>query len=178
VIVTATGDEFLPGKYRVSVDFANARGQLLQGDLSRWNGKIGDQGSFSIRVSEMRTAADQRRFHAIEGGLAMTRRDYAAAMDHYQRLALVDPDDVRGPAGMGAVLLRLGRYSEAATSLERALTLRQGVDSTLREDLAVAYVAMGQDAKAESMLQQHYPGPLVAQILGGARQRLRQLPKQ
>lgn len=105
---------------------------------------------------------------------AMARRDYQRALTEYQKLLAADPTDLEAAAGVGSALLRLGRYKEAAQTFERALPPTRS-DSLVPQELALAYLALGEEAQAEAILRRYYLPNVVPEIVAGLRQQLKGL---
>ena len=169
--------EFLAGRYRLGVDFGAARSKLLSGDLTPWRGQFATRGSVPVVVREVRTSVDRLKAYSIEAGNAMLLHDYVGALRQFQLMAAIAPDDPRAHAGIGMALLQLGRFADAALELERALPKSEKENSTVPQELAVAYLAMGQEVRAVAVLRRFYVASSVPEILVHSRERARRLPK-
>jgi tetratricopeptide (TPR) repeat protein len=80
------------------------------------------------------------------------RKEYEAALKHFQTAAAAAPDNYRAHNGAGYSLRKLGRYPEALESYERALTLAPAFSEAI-EYRAEAYLGLNrlEDAKQSYM---------------------------
>ena len=69
---------------------------------------------------------DKRHVDAIQlrGAIALTRRDYAEALKHYQRCLAIRPREPQFQFLLGKVLALDGRYGEALKKLDKTLALQ------------------------------------------------------
>ncbi|MEE8458219.1 MAG: sulfotransferase [Phycisphaerales bacterium] len=69
---------------------------------------------------------DKRNLDAIQlrGAIALTRRDYAEALKHYQRCLSIRPREPQFQFLLGKVLALDGRYGEAIKKLDKTLALQ------------------------------------------------------
>ena len=122
---------------------------------------------FSVRA--VTSPGDRRTFYRIEGGQAMTRKDYRKALELYRNMEAVSApgSDREAAAGVGEALLHLRRFREAIEALSRALP-PGGTDSFIPQNLALAYIAAGDERNAEATLRRYYPveqlQPMIAQL--------------
>lgn len=123
-----------------------------------------------------RQAQDRRIFHRLEAGGAMMERDYTRALSEYRQMLALDSADREALAGVGLALLNLRRFSEAATALEAVeARVKAHEDSLIHLDLAVAYFALGQDARAEALIRRRLTPGEVVPALEKLRERARRL---
>ena len=108
----------------------------------------------------------------------MGRREFDVAIVEYQRALAVDPNHRNAKAGLGVALQKVGRYLESSRLLEQVLpSPNTDNDSTLPQELALAYVALGREQQADTLLHRYYPASLVSQIKETIRIRLTNLPR-
>ena len=105
----------------------------------------------------------------------MGRRDFGAAVSAYEQALAIDPNNAIAIGGLGLALQKVGRYSESAALLERALPPLNS-DSAIPEELALAYIATGQEDRADALLGRNYPANVAASIKETIRIRLKRLP--
>jgi hypothetical protein len=166
---------FTPGEYRIGLDLRDARAFLLHGDETRWSGRMLNTGSIPVTIRPIDTDTDRRLFQRNEAHHAMTQRQYRTALATYEQLLASNPNDLEATAGVGMALLLSGRYAESVKFLERVLP-PLGQDSTVPRDLALAYVAVGDEAKAEALLRRYYTPNVISTIRNGIREQLTRMP--
>ncbi len=76
--------------------------------------------------------------------------------------------------GIGEALLELGRFQEAIQVLERPVATAGG-ESIMWQRLAIAYLATGQDARAQAMVRQRCPPDVQPMVLAALRDRAHRL---
>ena len=167
VVVAPKGGRLSEGDYRLVVDGSEARQRLAETDGSPWKGRFNGRGSIGLVIRALDTPEDRAKYNAAEAGAAMRRGDYAAALEHFRRMAAAIPGDPAADAGVGWALLSLGRFAEAAATLERVWTRSRTPFSG--KELAVAYAALGRDDLAESLVKQLYPPQDVQQAMANVR---------
>lgn len=99
----------------------------------------------------------------LRGRLALARRDWTTATEHFRAALTADPDDRDSLFGLGLGLEQLGRTDEAAPHLElarkhdhlsalveKAASERNRSDPTLTRDLARACEALGRKPEARA----------------------------
>ena len=99
-----------PGNGLPLVDAATV--YLMTGDRERASAAFADALSVDPTLA---------RAHNGLGVIAAERKDYQAALDHWQRAAALDPRDYQTLFNLGDLLIRLGRPSEARRYWERYL---------------------------------------------------------
>ena len=162
------------GEYMVVLDSNEARSRVLRSDGTPWKGAILERTGIRLAVQEVTTAADRRLYHRVEAGAAMAARDYAKALAEYRLMTAQDPGDQEAIAGVGVALLRLRRFAEAAAVLE-SVQSNAGADSLLHLDLALAYLALGQESRAEALIRRYVPGDVATDTLNRLRAHARLL---
>jgi hypothetical protein len=161
ILGSVDGEEFPNGDYRIALDFGGARKYLRDLANEEWRGNLPDRGSVPLVVKAAETPAERQEYYRIEGGVAQRRGDLGRALQLYQAWMTEFSDDPSGYAGVGTVMLELGRFDDAATTLQRALEilpphLRRS--AALPQRLATAFVGMGQEEKAAATLRQDHGG--------------------
>jgi hypothetical protein len=155
MLLPLAGDHIPEGRYHISLDFALARKLLRGADNEQWRGRLHERGTIPLVVRTVATPNDRREYYRIEGTAARARGDLARSLQLYEAWAAEFPDEAGGYGSAGVILFELGRFEQAATMLERALSFRQFGSTALPEWLAAAYVGMGHEERAISMLQRH-----------------------
>ena len=151
------GAPFSVGTYTVETDLSSFFGSLQFVNGSRWVGRAKTSDVRTVVVKAVVSLQDQVHFYDLEGNYHLGRGHYAEAIRNLERLVVLTPDRWQSHAALGAAYIRSGRYREAAASLERALPgwllfpERRG--DIVANDLARAYVALGQDADAARVLR-------------------------
>src|SRR5436309_14069506 len=77
----------------------------------------------------------------------MAAQDCDGAIPVWQEFMKSHPEDVDGPANLGNCYVKLEKFSDAATTYEKAVKLRSDLPN-LQADLATAYLRAGQREKA------------------------------
>ena len=110
-----------------------------------------------MHAAAAQDAAPEQLFK--EAAEAQRRGDNALAVDKYQALIKLRPDNVAVHANLGAALTHLRRFDEAITEYERALALAP--DSVqIRVNLALAYYKAGRiDQAAAEFEKSHSMAP-------------------
>jgi hypothetical protein len=163
-----------PGDYRLHLDMSTAKGMLREADDSPWRGGLLDRGSVGLTLRAPRSNRDRATVHRIEGGRAAKARDFVSALREYQQMAAEDPSNTDAVAGMADALVELGRFKEAIAVLERPVATGKP-ESIIWQNLAVAYLATGQDPLAEALVRQRVPPdaqPMALSALRGRANRL------
>jgi tetratricopeptide (TPR) repeat protein len=100
-----------------------------------------------------------RRANLVAADAAMSKGDAALAVRHYAELLRMNSDNIVAQSGIGLAYLELHRYREAVDAFERAIArVPRGERSGLYNSAAYAYVALGDDVRAEAILAKAY-GP-------------------
>ncbi len=112
--------------------------------------------------------------HKLEGQTAIAAGDLSAALTAFEAAAAAAPADLETQAWLAALYDVLGRAGEAATYRER-LHQAAAADSTqaaaINDDLAAAYLALGQPAKALALVQDvlaAHPDRIATLLLAGS----------
>lgn len=165
------GSEIGEGDYHIELDFSAARPFLRGVDNQTWGGRFRTSGRVPLTVRLVETADDRREYYRIEGSVALLQdRDFTRALAMFEAYVKEFPTEAGGYSGAGAALLELGRFDEAATMLEKAMSLRVGDRDP--ERLAAAYVGMGQEARARAILERYVRVSDVPAALERAQQRV------
>lgn len=103
-------------------------------------------------------SADPARLHKADlefraGYAAVAKGDLKSAVRDFQAVVKLLPNVEEGHSALGAVLVELGRYSEAISELNRSLAMKPA-DSTALMNLAVAEADSGAYAKAIPLFEQ------------------------
>lgn len=156
-----------PGEYRIAYLGHGARDLLSGGGSSPWTGRFVESGSVPLTAIAPTTTDERVRHHMTEAGDAFGRKNYEAALVELRNVVRERPTDPEAHAGIGVMLLKRGRFQEAAAELETALALlgAGGYHSVLPQDLAVAYIALGRDADAELLIRQSFGERLLPRIM-------------
>jgi hypothetical protein len=176
VSLTALDDQHLGiGDYEIVLDVQDARTRIVNATNGKAftgvTGPLRRPIRLAIQAVPSTTSGLKLFYHyEIEG--ARHRRDHAAALALYQRMVALDPADLGSYAGMGTVLVELGRYAEAVIALERVLPTPGRGESLTPEVLAVAYVGLGRDAEAEDLLRRTRPASAIPALMANARARV------
>jgi tetratricopeptide (TPR) repeat protein len=83
--------------------------------------------------------------------------DIELALRHFGEMLRTDPNDIEAQYGSGQAYLELRRFRDAALAFERVIgRLPRGESSTAYDDAAIAYLALGEDGRAEVILATRY----------------------
>lgn len=168
----AGGGTFRPVVYRLVFDLRDAVGTIRLSDLTTpWQGMVEPEGSITVRLLPPATAGDRRRHRLLQAHNAEDAGDYEAALSHFRELLRMG--DETAHAGIGLMLLELGRYEEAAAELEIAWPLQRGEKSLLPVKLAEAYVALDREADARRMLGHTIPPERIDAMVVSLREMVR-----
>jgi tetratricopeptide (TPR) repeat protein len=80
--------------------------------------------AMAICMQTMREEPTYAPIHNTAGLLAYELRDTAAAIEHFEAAATLDPQDLDAQANLAAALLSTGQFEAAERSYDRALDLR------------------------------------------------------
>jgi hypothetical protein len=172
----AQGAVFPPGEYRIGIDTRGAKALIRQADTSVWSGTMIDTGSIPLTILPVRDERDRRTLRHSEANHASARREFNAAAQQFRQLLADDPDDLEAVAGLGLALVRMGRFADAVPLLERALPTF-GSHSRIPGELALAYIALGDEPKADALLRRYYSTDTIRFIREGIRRKLSETPK-
>jgi hypothetical protein len=157
VLTAAASPAFGAGDYAMLLDLRRSVAGVRDGTGHPWRGYFGEEGSIAIRVTEPRTPAEQRRANLAAATAAMLKGDAALALRHFSEMLRADPNDIDAQCGSGQAYLDLRRFREAAVAFERVIPrLPRGERSTIYDDAAFAYLALGEDGRAEAILADKY----------------------
>jgi tetratricopeptide (TPR) repeat protein len=106
--------------------------------------------SFSLFVA---LAPESWQAHLFLGDQERQRRNFPAALDHYQRAAKLQPESPGPLLGMGTARWELGEFDKAQEALVKALRLNPGASQAIFE-LANIAVRQHRDADAVPLLEQ------------------------
>ena len=153
---TSTGT-FTPGDYSVLLDLRRSVAGVRDGAGKPWTGHYGEEASIAIRVTEPQTPADQRRASLAAANAAMLKGDAPLALRQFTDMLRADPNDIEAQYGTGQAYLDLRRYREAAAAFEGVISrLPKGERSAVYENAVFAYLALGEDSRAEAILTNRY----------------------
>jgi tetratricopeptide (TPR) repeat protein len=162
--------ELEEGDYYIELDFTAARAFLRGPGNATWRGRFRSNGRVPVSIRAVETTHDRRMQYSLQGSVALLQdRDFRGALEIFTRFLKEFPGDVGAYGGAGTALLELGRFDEAVTMLERAMTARPGDAIPARR--AAAYVGMGQENRARTLLERYVPASDLPAELEQARQR-------
>lgn len=118
------------GQTRAEKSNAEAANRLLiEAAAALENGKLTDAKSILRRV--LKTAPNDAAAHALTGIIADRENDLTAAEKHFAIAARLQPNSPKMRNNYGAILLRLGRKSEAAKEFTASLSANPNQSSAL-----------------------------------------------
>lgn len=170
----ADGQEFDYGEYRLMVSVTELLDRLMFEDHRKWRGRAGKDFQLSFTISEIQSLEDLKAYHEVEGSYAYSKQQYVNALEHYQKLLKIDPIDIDGYSGLGAVYLQLKQYKEAVRALEKVLPHVVGERTLVPYSLAYAYVAIGDEKKAAETLRLVLPENKIRREIERYKARLRE----
>jgi hypothetical protein len=157
------GQVFPEGRYVITVDMQPFFASLREVDGSVWVGATPRlQISKPAVVKIAKTVEEKAAFYRVEADYAATRRDYAAAIEHYQQLLRLTPEHFLVHQNLGRAYASLGRYKEAVGFLEHAYKqwLKIPPAFPIRSEtqgftaaLVVTQMALGNDARVLEILR-------------------------
>jgi hypothetical protein len=146
---------------------------VLNEDLSPWQGNGLTTRTIPLSVGTPRTDRELVTVDLYEAGRAREQNDHEGALRIYQGLLATRPNwTLVALRGIAQSLLDLRRFAEAAATLERAVTLEDVNGGTYLPSatlLAIAFFALGQDARAEAVVRMHQAPEAVADVIRTAR---------
>ncbi|RMG55639.1 MAG: tetratricopeptide repeat protein [Acidobacteria bacterium] len=174
-----SGAPFSYGDYEIKVSFDPARLKFTDG--TKWQGR-NFSGHDRLRISEVKTMDDVKKNYALRAGNALLRNDLDKALELYERLITLDPDNPGYHSGLGLVYLRRREYEKAIKHFEKALpeVLRRGEPTALPGNLALAYLGAGREDKAIEIYKRfyHVDEKRMPQVIRDLRRRLRRITAQ
>jgi len=123
----------------------------LQQALALWRSGDAERAAMVCSAALARRPEDPEAL-ALLADIHFNLRNYAAAIETWQRLLLVTPRDAAAQRRLANALLALGRFDEAATVLERSLALEPGNPRALN-NLGQALIGLGRPSDAISHLE-------------------------
>lgn len=167
-------DVFPAGTYVVSLNTMKAADRIERARGGPWRGHHPGEGTVTINIIDPQTPEELRRADLTAGNDALSRDDAASAVKHFEELVRRNPADLEAQAGAGQAYLDLKRYKEAAAAFELVLpSLRRGERSLLYTQAAFAYLALGQDGRAQQILTAAYGAESAKRQLAELREALR-----
>jgi len=170
----ADNQEFDYGEYRLMVSVTELIDRLKFEDQVKWWGRAGREFQVPFTIFEIQTLEDLKAYYEVEGSYAYSRQQYMKALEHYQKLIEVDPTDIHGYSGLGAVYLQLKQFKEAARALEKVLPHVADERTLVPYSLAYAYVAIGDEEKAIKTLKLVLPENKIREEIEKYKARLRE----
>jgi hypothetical protein len=169
--VTMDREPLGEGEYYVLITMSPIAAQRFTGteDGTHWQGLT--ENPRPIRFVVPHTAEDRRLSAYTRASQASAKGDYAGALRIYEQIIALTPNDAVALVGAGQILLRLHRFSEAVTMLERVVPSggkdlpRVNPENRAASTLVITYYALGQDAKAERLLQRMYRPDQMAEAI-------------
>jgi hypothetical protein len=170
---------FTLGGYVITLDLSSALRDLRHQDGSAWRGRAKKEEIRYLEIKPISSVADRAAFLEVEGNFWLGKHDAARALTYLEELVQLRPEDWRANAALGAACLRVRRYKDAVTFLERALpawlrfTERSG--GVVANELGSAYLALGRESEAVRVLRASgLSGAQVSQRLSALRATVRQ----
>jgi tetratricopeptide (TPR) repeat protein len=165
---------FAPGDYSVLFSLQRSMGAIRDAAGKSWGGHYAEDGMISVRVTEPRTPAEQRRARVAAANAAMLKGDAGGALRYFAEMLRAEPDDLEAQYGSAQAYLDLRRYREAASMFEAVLPrLPKGERTTAYDDAAFTHLALGEDARAEAILVNRYGPDAAKRRLASLRESLR-----
>lgn len=148
------GSPFLCGYYKLICYFK--KGSVRFEDGTEWLGRGGGGGSV-FHILKVTTLDDQKRQYIIKGSEFLQKNQPQEALEAYQKLIELAPDDIGNYAWLGETYMRMQRYQEAISTFEKALPAFVGRERTsVPDNLAFCYVAVNREEKAREILKRFY----------------------
>ena len=167
-LATASEQPLPDGQYVLRAHLMSARQHMRTLNDEPWPGRIEDRIEGLVQVRRPSGTADQKLLEDRELSALRSRGDYAAILRIYDRRLAATPGDLNALGGRGYALLQLRRFPEAATALEPLVDMvarSPAADSFAPGWLALAYYAMGQDAKGEALIRRFTEPSSVAEAI-------------
>jgi tetratricopeptide (TPR) repeat protein len=152
-ISPASGDHWSEGTFDVLVSVAAAAPHLKLVDGSAWKGVVVAKNQIRLLFEEPATRQDWRLYHSIRGWNAWKANDWPGATLHLDEMLKLDTDDTDARWMKGQLLMQQGRFQEAKAEFEAAMPTLDTAPALMLAPLAYVYVALGESAKAETVLR-------------------------
>lgn len=111
-----------------------------------------ESSSFTLVISAARTARERAAAIRHAGRIAADAGRLGEAVTQFRAAVDADTNDKGARNLLGMMYLRLGRYRDAADTLQVLMRDRVVEQSTVPQNLAEAYIGLGDDAKAATVL--------------------------
>jgi tetratricopeptide (TPR) repeat protein len=145
--------ELADGEQLLRLNVTAAAEAVTWSDGTPWRGRLSPDLAAVVRVLKPQTVEERHYYHLIESSVALRRGDTEAALRHAREVLQESPNDQRGHYALANIFLKLGRFREAILELELVKPPRPD-RSLIYDQLAYAYLAVGDEHKAEATLRE------------------------
>lgn len=154
-----TNTTFEPGDYAVILNVRQSIANVRDGAGKSWLGHFGEELRIPVRIIEPRTPNDVRRANLAAANAAFLKGDIALAVKHYAEMLRNNSEDFDAQSGIANAYFELDRFEEAAVAFEKVIArMPRGEHSPVYSQAAFAYVALGNESRAQAILTAAY-GP-------------------
>ncbi|GEM_PF-3455494 len=147
------GTPFPYGFYKLICYFK--RGSVKFEDGTDWQGR-GGRGGAIFRILRVESPEDQRGYYIIKGGEYLQKNQPERALEVYQKLIELEPENISNYAWLGATYMHMEKYREAIVAYEKALPAYIGERTSIPYELAFCYVAVNREEKAREVLKKFF----------------------
>lgn len=159
VLQPTTSTTFEPGDYTVTLNVRKSVSTVRDSAGKPWRGHFGEELRMPVRVIDPRTRDEVRQSHLAAANAAMLKGNASLAIKHYTEMTRLNSEDMDAQYGLANAYLDLNRFKEAASAFEVVLARTpRGERSAVYHQAAFAYVALGNESRAEAILTVAY-GP-------------------
>lgn len=146
------GSPFEPGDYVVRIAVEPFIPTVLFDSGEAWTGRYERSGLIRLELRPPASVLERKRQLMTDASNARSRGDVQSAIEHYQRISELDPADWRAHAGLGLMLVEIGRFAEGVVALEKVLPFVAHEKSQVPMTLAYAHIALGNEVRARAVL--------------------------
>jgi hypothetical protein len=147
------GKPFADADYQLLVDLARPDAAFFWLHGEPFGGRIERTTTLTLAIRAPASPAEVSRRILTEANYAMVQGRDHDAVAGFRELLAVDPENPEAQAGLGDAYLKLRMYRDAAEAYERIRPEALTDYNYISGSLALAYVALGDDASASRVLR-------------------------
>jgi hypothetical protein len=148
---------FERGDYAVILNVRKSVATVRDGAGRPWLGHFGEELRMPVRIIEPKTPDEKRLASLAAANAAFLKGDVAVAVTHYAEMLRHNSEDSDAQNGIANAYFELDRFKEAASAFETVIArMPRGERSPVYSQAAFAYVALGNERRAEAILTAAY----------------------